>query len=58
MSHQASPAHAIALQVTDVVKSYGSRTALAGISLQVEAGQFVALLDRMVPEKKPPCSSC
>ena len=44
MSHQTSPAHTMALQVTDVVKSYGSRTALAGISLQVEAGQFVALL--------------
>jgi len=38
------PIKSAALQITDVVKSYGSRKALAGISLQVDAGQFVALL--------------
>jgi ABC-2 type transport system ATP-binding protein len=33
-----------ALQVRDIVKSYGPRRALAGVTLTVRAGEFVALL--------------
>ena len=44
MSNSTPPQNTVALQIRDVVKSYASRKALAGITLQVEAGQFVALL--------------
>ena len=32
------------LRITDVVKRYGDRTALAGLSLSVEAGEVLGLL--------------
>lgn len=42
MNEASSPAPL--LEVRDVRKRYGAREALAGVSLRVEAGQFVALL--------------
>ncbi|WP_295681970.1 ATP-binding cassette domain-containing protein, partial [uncultured Nevskia sp.] len=34
----------VTLDVRDAVKSYGDVKALAGVSMQIEAGQFMALL--------------
>jgi len=42
----------VSIQIKEISKQYGSFTALSGVSMTIEAGELVALLDRLDREKQ------